>query len=92
MNALLGVFLDASVPGGQAPASLDASGSNDFTTLAPLLRQVFFIGDGLTGTGTGAVQRFTVPAGATRLALGSSDALGGNSNNTGQFNVTVSEF
>jgi hypothetical protein len=92
MNALLGVFLDDSVPSGQPPTPLDASGSNDFATLAPLLRQVFFIGDGLTGTGTGAVQRFTVPAGATRLALASSDATGGNSNNTGQFNVTVTEF
>jgi hypothetical protein len=92
MNALIGVFLDASVPGGQPPATLDASGSNDFTTLAPLLRQVFFIGDGLTGTGTGTVQRFTVPAGATRLALASSDEAGGNYNNSGQFNVTVTSF
>lgn len=92
MNALIGVFLDASVPSGQPPAALDASGSNDFTTLAPLLRQVFFIGDGLTGTGTGTVQRFTVPAGATRLALASSDEAGGNYNNSGQFNVTVTSF
>jgi hypothetical protein len=92
MNALIGAFLDASVPGGQPPTPLDASGSNDFTTLAPLLRQVFFIGDGLTGAGTGAVQRFTVPAGATRLALASSDEAGGNYNNTGQFSVTVSSF
>jgi hypothetical protein len=92
MNALLGVFLDASVPSGPPPAPLDASGSNDFATLAPLLRQVFFIGDGLTGTGSGAVQRFTVPAGATRLALASSDEAGGNFNNSGQFNVTVSSF
>jgi hypothetical protein len=92
MNALLGVFLDASVPSGPPPAALDASGANDFATLAPLLHQVFFIGDGLTGTGTGAVQRFTVPAGATRLELGSSDGAGTNYNNTGQFNVTVTSF
>jgi hypothetical protein len=92
MNALLGVFLDATVPGGQPPMPLDASGSNAFTTLAPLLRQVFFIGDGLTGTGSGSVQQFAVPPGATRLALGSSDEIGSNYNNTGQFNVTVSSY
>ena len=56
MNALLGVFLGPGAPGGTAPAALDASGANDFTTSAPLLNQVFFIGDGLTGTGTGTVQ------------------------------------
>jgi hypothetical protein len=92
MNALIGVFLDAGVPSGPPPASLDASGSNDFATLAPLLRQPFFIGDGLTGTGSGSDQHFTVPAGATRLALASSDAIGTNYNNTGQFSVTVSSF
>jgi hypothetical protein len=54
--------------------------------------KVPFIGDGLTGTGSGAVQQFTVPAGATRVALGSSDTAGGNNNNSGQFDVTVSTF
>jgi hypothetical protein len=83
LDALIGVFLDASVSAGQPPAPLDASGSNAFMTLAPLLHQVFFIGDGLTGTGSGAVQQFTVPGGATRLALGSSDGAGTNYNNTG---------
>jgi hypothetical protein len=34
------------VPSGP-PAALDASGANDFATLAPLLHQVFFIGDGV---------------------------------------------
>ena len=52
-DALIAVFLDASVPSGTAPAGLTLSTANDgFATLSPLLRQVFFIGDGLTGTGT----------------------------------------
>ena len=51
---------------------------------------MFFIGDGLTGTGSGAVQQFVVPAGATRLFLASSDDLGASDNNSGQFEVMVS--
>jgi hypothetical protein len=92
-NALVGVFLDNNLPtSGAAPADLDFGptgiGTN-FTTLSPALKQVFFIGDGLTGTGTGTVQTFVVPAGATRLFLGASDGFGW-ANNVGAFNVTVS--
>ena len=57
--------------------------------LSPALKQVFFIGDGLTGTGTGTTQTFVVPAGATRLFLGVSDGVGW-FNNSGAFNATVS--
>jgi hypothetical protein len=90
-NALIGVFLDASVPSGTGPAGLDLSAASDgFAMLSPLLRQVFFIGDGLTGTGSGAAQRFVVPAGATRLLLGDSDGVGGDFDNSGQFTVVVS--
>ncbi len=76
-GALVGVFEPASAPVGAAPASLNFTviGSN-FTTLSPLLYQTFYIGDGLTGDGSGAVQQFIVPAGATRLFLGISDAPG----------------
>jgi len=92
INALVGVFLDASQPDSSAaPASLDFSGSGvgtSFTTLSPALKQAFFIGDGLTGTGTGSVQNFVVPAGATRLFLGTSDGFGW-FNNTGSFTVAV---
>ncbi|HKX00766.1 MAG TPA: BACON domain-containing carbohydrate-binding protein [Bryobacteraceae bacterium] len=73
---LAGVFLDDSTPADPAPASLDFTSNENFTTLAPQLRQVFFIGDGLTGDGTGATQQFQVPAGATRLFLGFADAFG----------------
>ena len=89
-NALVGVFLEGFVPSGQAPAGLVMLAPNDFTTLSPLLQQVFFVGDGLTGTGNGAVQQYQVPLGATRLFLGSSDALGASYDNYGRFSVTVS--
>jgi hypothetical protein len=66
-----------------------------FESLAPELHQGFFIGDGLTGTGTGSVQKFYVPTGATRLYLGVYDAYGWTGlpgyydDNGGQFDVTV---
>jgi hypothetical protein len=71
INALLGVFINSSTPGGTAPAGLNFStaGATSQATISPLLNQVFFIGDGLTGTGSGSVQQFVIPAGATRLYL-----------------------
>ena len=92
-TALVGVFLDDNLPtSSPAPADLDFSPSGtgtNFTTLSPALQQAFFIGDGLTGTGTGDAQSFAVPAGATRLYLGTADGTGW-SNNTGSFSVTIS--
>jgi hypothetical protein len=38
--------------------------------LHPALGVMFVVGDGLTGTGTGDVQKFAVPKGASRLYLG----------------------
>ncbi len=71
---LAGVFLDDTDPIGlTAPSSLDfGSGGlgRSFSSLAPGLRQTFYIGDGLTGEGTGATQSFLVPDAATRLFLG----------------------
>ena len=91
-NTLVGVFLDDSQPDSSpAPADIDfSSGSGTaFTALSPALKQVFFIGDGRTGTGFGATQTFVIPAGATRLFLGASDGFGW-FNNVGSFSVTVS--
>ena len=89
VNSLIGVFLDNSQPDSTpAPATLDFSTalSRDFTTLSPLLKQAFFIGDGLT---SGAVlQQFNVPLGATRLYLGTMDGFGW-FNNNGAFIVDV---
>jgi hypothetical protein len=90
---LVGVFLAAGGPSGAAPTALDFTSTN-FTSLSPLVDQTFFIGDGLTGDGTGTVQDFVVPAGATTLYLGISDAGGFNGkpsdygDNLGAFTVT----
>jgi len=71
---LVGVFLTDATPADPAPARLDFTSNDNFTSLTPLLGQTFFIGDGLTGTGVGARQQFTIPAAATRLFLGFADA------------------
>jgi hypothetical protein len=89
---LVGVFETDMEPLNPAPSALNFStiGTN-FTTLAPALNQVFFIGDALTGNGTGTFQQFQIPVGATRLFLGIADApgyhgdAGGYNDNIGQF-------
>ncbi len=90
IDALIGVFLDAAQPSlSAAPGGLDfsASAARDFALLAPLLKQPFFIGDGLRNDGV-TVQSFLVPAGATRLFLGTMDGYGWYSN-VGDLRVTV---
>ena len=78
---LVGVFLDNSAPSGPGPSVLDynygtpGSLSTSDPSFSPLLDQVFFIGDGLTGTGTGSEQVFNVPTGADRLYLGFADSF-----------------
>jgi hypothetical protein len=93
INALVGVFINGNTPGGTAPAGADftVAGGTSQSSYSPLLNQVFFIGDGLTGTGSGSVQQFVIPAGATRLYLGSSDGAGANYNNSGSLSVTVTD-
>lgn len=72
---LVGVFVGPDGPSGTAPASLTyTSATEELGSYDPLLDQVFFIDEGLTGDGTGTVQDFYVPAGATELCLGISDA------------------
>ena len=88
VDALVGVFLDNSQPDSSAaPSPLDFTTTN-FTTLSPGLKQAFFIGDGLTGTGSGTVQTFIAPPGATRLFQATSDGFGW-FNNSGSFVVSV---
>jgi hypothetical protein len=89
LNSLIGVFLDAEQPDSTpAPPGMDFNdpASRDYLSLAPQLKQVFFIGDGRTSLG--AVQQIYVPAGATRLYLGSNDGFGWY-DNTGEMVVTV---
>lgn len=89
INALLGVFLGPDQPNlSPPPAALDFStpASRDFTTLSPQLKQVFFIGDGQTSGGM--TQTIIVPAGATRLFLGTMDGFGW-FNNRGAFSLSL---
>jgi hypothetical protein len=86
---LLGVFVPAGGPSGAAPAAL-VFATTSFTTLSPLLDQVFFIGDGLTGDGTGTVQQFNVPTSAASLYLGIVDFGGAYGDNAGTYTVNFS--
>ena len=93
---LVGIFETAAEPADPAPTALNfVTTGTSFSTLSPVLDQTFFIGDGLTGDGTGATQRFVVPAGATRLFLGITDAGGYNGSpgsygdNSGTFVATL---
>lgn len=89
INAVVGVFLNDFNPTLlTTPPSLDFStaASRNFTTLAPKIGQVFFIGDGRDASGN--IQKFTIPDGATRLYLGTMDGYEWN-NNSGSYTVTV---
>ena len=91
-NALLGVFLDNTTPSGTGgPASLDYTQAENISQLfnTPGLNQIFFIGDGLTGTGSGSVQEFMAPDGATRLFLAVADSYGSSFGNLGELTVEV---
>ncbi|HEY0953810.1 MAG TPA: PEP-CTERM sorting domain-containing protein [Roseateles sp.] len=93
---LVGVFIEPGnfsaqpAPGSINYANVSAYGAASY---APALRQVFFIGDGLTGTGTGSTQLFHIPDGAGTLVLGIADAFAFNAaagyyaDNVGAFDV-----
>jgi hypothetical protein len=93
---LVGVFIGPGGPSGPAPAALDFV-TTSFTSLSPMIDQTFFIGDGLTGDGSGTAQTFVVPTGATELYLGISDALnysgapGAYFDNFGTFDVVATD-
>jgi hypothetical protein len=87
LNALVGVFLGSDQPNLTPPPSpLDFSTptSRDYLLLKPGLKQVFFIGDGLTSASE--VQQIVIPDGATRLFLGTMDGCC-NADNVGSFAV-----
>jgi uncharacterized repeat protein (TIGR01451 family) len=92
---LVGVFTNGH-PSGSPPADYSFSGFTEPATFSPQLNQVFFIGDGLTGTNSnsGAPQLFIVPANATELWLGFADAVdfsgpvGAYGDNVGSLNVS----
>jgi len=98
-GALVGIFLEDSLPVTQSTtlrfyASDNSIGgiATDFTVLNPRIGEVFFIGDGLTGTGTGTIQTFIVPPTATNLYMGYVDGTGvpqGYTGNAGELAVFV---
>jgi hypothetical protein len=80
-GGMVGVFLGDSLPPAAPPAlrfyfSDNSQGGiqTDFPTLAPKVGEVFFIGDGLRGTGSGSNQVFSIPPTATHLYLGYIDS------------------
>jgi hypothetical protein len=81
VGGMAGVFLEDNLPSSAAPplrfyVSDNSQGGTrtDFKSLNPKIGQVFFIGDGLTGTGIGSIQVFQVPPTATNLYLGYVDS------------------
>jgi hypothetical protein len=93
-DALVGVFVAAGGPSGPTPAALDFTGPGgySFLTLSPYLDQLFFIGDGLTGTGTGSAQQFIAPAGTATLYLAVADSVGSSVGNLGSINAQVNDL
>jgi hypothetical protein len=103
LNAVSAVFLGSTVPDlNTAPGTLNFStqaeqdytaGTNNGEALingefAPQLQQVFYVGNGQTSTGQ--QESFVVPAGATRVFLGTMDGHEW-SNNSGGFTVTLTQ-
>jgi hypothetical protein len=89
-QALVGIFLTNVAPSGPDPVTFFASTSD--TSFSPGLLQIFFIGDGLTGTGGGNLQNFVIPTGATRLFLGIADNPGFYYDNGGRLAVVTTEM
>lgn len=89
ISSFIAVFLDDSDPAGtSAPANLDfgTAESRDYATIAPQLKQTFFIGDGLRDSGE--LQTIKVPPGATRMFFGMMDAWQWN-DNTGAYTMSL---
>lgn len=84
LSSLVGIFLGDTI--GPAPNPIDRSLGAE--VISPQLGQVFFIGDGLTGTGIGAPQRFVIPTGATKLYLAVLDTTAW-ADNQGGYQVIV---
>jgi len=93
INSIVGVFLNDTVPDkdGSVPAGKDFSTQTDrdYKSFEPDLRQSFYVGAGQTSLGD--QQTILVPAGATRLFLGTMDGHEW-SNNLGGFDATISQF
>lgn len=90
IGALMGIFLDDNAPhttAQNAPLDYSTPASRNFVTATPGLKQVFFIGDGLTADGR--LQEFVPPPGAKRLFLGIMDESGWWWDNTGSIHTNT---
>jgi len=91
ISSCLGVFLTNDQPD-QSPAPPDLNfstiESRNYLSLSPALKQVFFIGDGRTVDGV--LQEVVIPAGATRLYLGTMDSWEW-TNNIGELDARVTD-
>jgi len=75
-NSVIGVFLGPDAPNLTAmPAELDfaTAASRDYASVSPLLKQAFFVGNGIRADGV-TYQTIVVPPGATRLFLGTHES------------------
>lgn len=88
-NSLVAVFLGpGSIDSLAPPPDLDFStgSARDYATLSPVIGQIFFVGDGKIPSGL--LQKVVVPAGATRLFIGTMDS-GQWNNNAGAYAVAM---
>lgn len=92
---LVGLYVASGGPSGTAPTALNylpgGNASESASSYHPVLDQVFFIGDGLTGDGAGSLQTFYVPTGAKELYLGISDA-GGYNGSPGAYGDNIGNY
>lgn len=86
LNSLVGVFLNGNEPSGstQPYRDFNVPAHREFDLIKPGLQQPFFIGDGRRSDDF--VQHVRIPAGATRLFVGSLDEYD-NETNSGAFEV-----
>lgn len=93
-GALIGVFLATgvtSVENGLHSLDFTQAGNQGLLSQSPSLNQIFYIGDGLTGTGFGSIQSFHAPTGAFGLYLASADSFGASFNNSGSLEVNYTQ-
>lgn len=89
-RGMAAVFLGPAEPVDPAPAQLSFP-DGEFTSVSPAVGQMFYVGDGRNSASV--VQSFVVPAGATRLFLGTTDLCsnvmpGCFDDNSGSYTVT----
>jgi hypothetical protein len=93
IDCLIGLFLTNNAPNTQPAPTVSrdystAASRSAATTSDLQLQQPFYVGTGQTASST--TQTFVVPAGATRLYLGTMDGHQW-SNNSGSFTVTINQ-